>query len=305
MRKFALCLPILALSACSALEQPFLQSANGSASGHYNQGCAPVSCVSGQGYSVTSAPHQGLHHQGGYQQSGYHDSAHHHSGHYDGHNVNGGDAAFWPDMNLVPSYEGGGPVHINPTGFRHLGPSGYGAQFRPGYGYGQRPQLRGMYGAKLGHFYGTIGGVMYDTDADSFGIEGRIGYNSGRIFGAEVEGSLGLTDESSVVASAVGPIDVKAGFDYNFAAFGIARLPLSHRLSLHARGGYDFRDITAIGTAQDGTSATISQSLDGLAYGVGAEYALSPRDGLRLDFTRYDNDIGASDSVSASYTRKF
>jgi len=45
--------------------------------------------------------------------------------------------------------------------------------------------------------------------------------------------------------------------------------------------------------------------LDGIAYGIGAEYALSPVSGLRLDLTEYDNEFGASQSVSASFTRKF
>jgi len=294
MRKFALCLPILALSACSAFEQPFVQSGNHNASGHYSTGCAPVSCAPGQSYSVAGTSHQNAYHAGG-----------------DFHG--GANARHWPDMNRIPAYESGGSVHINPTGFGHHGHGGYGVPqvqgqaqgYGYGYNYGQPPHLRGLYGPKRGNFYGTLGGVMYDTDADSFGLEGRIGYDSGRIFGAEIEGSLGLIDETSVLPSAVGPIDVEGGFDYNVAAFALARLPLSKRFTLHARGGYDFRDISVTATAQDGTSATASESLDGFAYGVGAEYALTPRDGLRLDFTRYDNDIGASESVSASYTRKF
>lgn len=275
-RSLILALPALALGACSAFEQPYLPSGAQASYGQYDQGCQPSACAPGQSYSV-AAPI-------------------------------GGNAGpdHWPDKQLIPNYEHGGPVHVNPT--RH-GYSGhgqqYGAQHAQGYGAGQPPHLRGLRGQKQGHFYGTVGGVMYDTDVDSFGLEGRLGYDSGRIFGAEVEGSVGVIDEKDTATSAIGPINTKAGFDYNLAAFALARLPLSERFSLHARGGYDVRELSVKATAADGTSATVSEKLDGFAYGVGAEYALSPRDGLRLDLTRYDNEFGASDSVSASYTRKF
>ena len=113
MRKFALCLPIIALSACSALEQPFLKSANGSASGHYNQGCVPVSCATGYGYSAAGAPHQSYYQQGGFQ----HDFHQHNGHHQGGYNLNGG-AGYWPDTGLVPAYESASPVHVNPTRLR-------------------------------------------------------------------------------------------------------------------------------------------------------------------------------------------
>lgn len=268
MRNFIIALPILALTACSAFEQPYVTHSTGTDYGQYNQGCSAGTCAPGQSYSVAQHGHQA-------------EKSNH-----------------WPDQKLVAGYESGGPVHVNPTGHGH---NNFGAPKAHGYGYGQPPHLRGLRGPKRGNFYGTLGGVMYDTDIDSFGLEGRLGYDSGRILGAEIEGSVGLFDEKERISD----VDVKTGFDYNVAAFAVARLPLSHRFSVHARGGYDFRSLSSEGTDDFGGSAQADLDLDGFAYGIGAEYALTPRDGLRLDLTSYDNDFGASESVSASYTRKF
>jgi len=42
---------------------------------------------------------------------------------------------------------------------------------------------------------------------------------------------------------------------------------------------------------------------DNIAYGGGAEFALTPKDGIRVDYTRYEG-LNA-DSVALSYARKF
>lgn len=277
MRNFVLALPILALSACSVIDQPYLPSASGASGGsygQYDQACPSGACAPGQSYSVAN--------------QGY----------------TGANPSHWPDQALVPNYESGGAVHVNPTGYGHN--AQHGSQHGQGYGYGQPPHLRGLRGPKRGNFYGTIGGVMHDTDLNSFGLEGRVGYDFGRILGAELEGSIGVIDEKETINdAALGDVQLSSGFDYNVAAFAVARLPLSQRVSVHARGGYDFRSLSVKGTADDGTSGKTTIDLDGFAYGIGAEYALSPRSGLRLDLTSYDNEFGASESVSASYVRKF
>lgn len=278
MRKLVYVLPAVLISACSVIDQPYLPSDAGYSGGtQYAQGqyggCASGACASGQGYSVAA---QGSGQQGAYQNR----SAH------------------------------GAPVHVNPTGYGQgyqgagYQGAGYGAGPRAGYGV---PALRGTRGRRgnAGGFYGTLGGVLYDTDIDSFGLEGRIGYDSGRIFGAEVEGSIGIIDEDDTVSSANGPVELESGFDYNVAAFAVARWPLTQRLSLHTRAGYDFREITVEGEDSQGNTAEASADLDGFAFGVGAQYLFSPRSGLRIDYTSYDNDIGEAESLSASYVRKF
>jgi len=135
---------------------------------------------------------------------------------------------------------------------------------------------------KSGSFYGTLGGVLYDDDSEIFGIEGRLGYDSGYIFGAEIEGSIGVIDENNVVNEPlIGDVDLNIEANYNIAAFAVARLPISSALSVHGRAGYDFRQLHVDGTAEDGTSEIVSGDLNGFALGAGAEYSLSQRSGLR------------------------
>ena len=78
MRNIILTLPILALSACSVIDQPHVEYKTVADSGQYSQGCASGACAPGQGYSVANSS-------------------------YDGVNSN-----HWPDNALVPNYESGG-----------------------------------------------------------------------------------------------------------------------------------------------------------------------------------------------------
>ena len=194
-------------------------------------------------------------------------------------------------MNQSPSYDTFGNAWFGP---------------RSQYVHTQASKLRGVQYQKSGEFYGTLGGVLYDDDSEIFGIEGRLGYDSGHIFGAELEGSIGVIDEKNVVNEpSIGDVDLNIESNYNIAAFAVARLPISPALSVHGRAGYDFRQLRVDGTAEDGTSETVSGNLNGFALGAGAEYSLSKRSGLRVDVTRYHNDVGSIESISASFTRKF
>jgi len=268
MRKLTYLLPAILITGCSVADQlPTNYHTNSAHSGYYDPACQAGSCAPGQSYSVAD---YGQNTQDSYQN------------HYE-HAPNGYAQNGYPQAPV--------PAYAPQAGY------GYGA----GYGAHNIPALRGSNYRKPGHFYGTLGGVLYDTDIDSYGIEGRIGYNSGRILGAEVEGSFGIIDDTRTITA----VDLETGVDYNIAAFALARLPISQRLSLHARGGYDFRKLSASGTDAMGMTQELDLNLDGFAYGFGGEYAISPRDGLRLDFTRYDNELGALESVSASYVRKF
>ena len=82
--------------------------------------------------------------------------------------------------------------------------------------------------------------------------------------------------------------------DYQLAGFGTARMPITPRMSFRARGGYHLTDLSG------------PSNEEGFAYGAGLEYALSPRDALRFDYTNYEID-GASnlDSLSIGYQRRF
>ena len=170
------------------------------------------------------------------------------------------------------------------------------------YGYNSAPQLRGAYGAapRRGYKYGNLGAVAYDLGSDIYGLQGRLGYQTANYLGAEVEGSFGVVSETDTV----GALELKAGVDYSVGAFLRGVLPLSERINVFARGGYHATKIG--GSLSDGVDTIDgSETADGFAYGAGAEYALNPRDSLRLDYTRYDLGPGDTESLSFAYARKF
>lgn len=142
---------------------------------------------------------------------------------------------------------------------------------------------------------------MYDFDDEVFGLQGRLGYEFTPSFGAELEGSIGLIDETEDLG---GGDERVTSVDYQVAALGTFRAPISNRLNAVARLGYHTTrlvDETTIGAV---TTETETDE-DGLAYGIGAEFALSPVSALRADYTAYEVDSGTLDSLSLSYLRRF
>jgi hypothetical protein len=172
----------------------------------------------------------------------------------------------------------------NGTILAHNAPYGA-AVYNNGYAHNQlRP-------ARTSNFYVNLGAVNYDVDNGPTGFQGRIGYNANQYFGAEIEGSRSVGDGR---VEGVGGISVK----YAAAAFAVGRLPITDKFSLLARGGYHQ---TKFG--QGNTSAKV----DDFAYGIGAEYLFTPKDGVRVDLTRYELDFPGDDydAVAVSYVRRF
>lgn len=193
----------------------------------------------------------------------------------------------------------GQPTYVR-TGYR---PAGHpvpihGAGYKP---HGQLAHIAAPH--KSGHVYGTLGANMYDIDRDLYGVQGRVGYQSADIFGAEVEGSIGLNDEDPNVPFFS---NIRLGVDWQTAAFARAVLPLSGRFNVFARGGYHYTQSSSDLSPTD-PAVQFTFKDDGFAYGAGAEYNLTPRDGIRLDYTRYELGGGRNpyDSASIGYIRRF
>ena len=290
MRKLAYILPAVLMSGCSLFNQT---SGFGESNQYYESNCQPSACQSGSAYSVNGQPSYApsSQQQGLNQYASVPTSA---APSY---------APYSQDITSqivqdVPALRGSIPYNsqILESSAAYAAPAAYAAA----------PTFRRAQRRNPGYIYGTLGGVLHDTTVDSLGVEGRLGYHTGGIIGAEVEGSYGLVDDKDIITTGATPVLLDHGFDYNAAAFAVARLPVSNRLSVHARGGYDFRkfDVTSIDNTGAETSGDID--VDGFAYGVGAEYALGYKNGLRVDYTRYENDdINTSDSISASYYVRF
>jgi len=230
--------------------------------------------------------------------------------------------------NAVPTYTQ--PTYVQPYGqpspqsyWTHApvqmpqSPQAYGTHAQ----HVQVPQLKGLsdpYSAR-GYKYGNLGAILYDFDSKKFGVQGRLGYQSAGLFGAELEGSISLGAETEdlsadATAAVMGISGATAApsastltteYTNSIAAFGLARLPVSNRLMFHSRAGLHSTRFKA--ELDDGVQVlSQNESSIGIAYGVGAEYALTPSNNIRFDYTVYDTDAGGNaDSLSLAVTHKF
>ncbi len=157
-------------------------------------------------------------------------------------------------------------------------------------------------GLRKSHFYGEIGATRYDTDSEVFGAMVRMGYQTESIIGAELEGTFGVASEKNEHGNIRSSVKVKN----SVAGFSVARLPLSKTFNVLGRAGYhttELRHKTTDSTTNYSTRDTLIT--DGVAYGVGAEFAVSPKTWLRADYTIYDYDGTEADSASLTVARKF
>ncbi len=131
--------------------------------------------------------------------------------------------------------------------------------------------------------YVSGGYTHFDGDggAELGGITGRVGVNITPNFAIEGEGTFGVKDDSGTE------------LDSELGVFAVGKLPLSPSFDVFGRVG-----LARIETSPGGSE-------DGLAYGVGGTFNLSPVDGIRLDWTRHDYDAGDVDAISLSYVRGF
>ena len=124
-------------------------------------------------------------------------------------------------------------------------------------------------------------------------IVGRWQLGLNEYLAVEGEISYGVTEEE------VFGVDVKAGF--GFGGFVVGRLPVSETGShLFVRAGYANQELEA-----DGGNVTISDSVDGFAYGAGGTFMFDGINGVRLDYTKFEGDDDAeADIIGLSYVRK-
>lgn len=147
-------------------------------------------------------------------------------------------------------------------------------------------------------------------------VSGRVGYRLNRFLAIEGDAGFGLGGDDFQRAIPVnidgfGTVNVDADADlkvksyYGIFARGI--LPVGDKFDIFGRAGYGTAKAegTVVGTTSllpgFSASATESQSTSGFAYGVGAEYHLNERHGIRIDYTGIDD----ASFISGSYTIKF
>jgi outer membrane immunogenic protein len=135
--------------------------------------------------------------------------------------------------------------------------------------------------ANLGYSSVTTGVNDGDHDDFTFGTAtGRVGLRFHRYIGIEGEVGLGIKNDHQLVSGQT----VKVRLATEAEAYVVGFLPLSDHADLLARVGYGNVEYRLNG----GPFNRVSADKGSLNYGIGAQYLFDGRNGLRLDFTRYD-----------------
>jgi outer membrane immunogenic protein len=145
---------------------------------------------------------------------------------------------------------------------------------------------------------GSLGWSRADTgDANLDGITGRLTWTQG-YFGVEGELTGGVGSDTVNV----GGTDVKVKLRDQAAIYGVGKIPMGDNFDLFARVGYG---TTKVSGAALGTGVTGSE--ESWNYGVGANWFLDGKNGVRADYTRenFNHNTGDADVWSLSYVRKF
>lgn len=145
-------------------------------------------------------------------------------------------------------------------------------------------------------FYGTAGySHLSADDVDLGGVTLRGGLQFNDYLGAEVEGTIGIIDDEQTILGE----DVDVELNHAIGAFATAGLPINERGRLFARVGYVNLDIEA-----SAAGASVSEDDSDFAYGIGGEFLLDGRNGVRLGYTAYDFDE-TIDTFEIAYVRRF
>lgn len=159
-----------------------------------------------------------------------------------------------------------------------------------------------------------VTGTLPEQSVNIYTITGRLGYRIMDFLAIEGEAGFGLggddiSDQIPVTVGGVGTVNVDADItvDINSYAVGFAKgiLPAGENFELFARVGYGIAKAEADIAASFqgiGSSTSDSQDYDDFAYGVGAQYNFTDRQGIRLDYTSLGSDLQI---ISASYAINF
>ena len=148
--------------------------------------------------------------------------------------------------------------------------------------------------------YGTLGYAGSRADgADTGAVQGRLGAKLTPHFGVEGELSGGVKDDNIDTNGVRSSIEQT----HQAAVYGVGVLPVTPHIDLLARVGYGNTQFK-----QKLAGVESKFDADSVNYGVGAQYNVDDKNGVRLDYTRQqyrDNDAADANVVSVGYARKF
>lgn len=147
--------------------------------------------------------------------------------------------------------------------------------------------------------YVTGGVASFDFDHASPTVATfRGGWNWNEHFGAEVEGSFGVSSDT------IDPSEIELDIESQIGAYLVGHIPIGEKASVFARLGYVRTELEYEYSA----SGFIVDS-DGVASGFGGQYMFTDRFGIRGDFTRMDTDgsinTNAIEALTVSGVFKF
>ena len=170
------------------------------------------------------------------------------------------------------------------------------------YGYGH--DLRGVSypQSDRGRAYVTFGAQQFEVGDPFVGLQGRLGYQTTRYVGAELEGSFGIIGDDEDF----GGVIADRMIENQFAGFVTTLVPVVGDLSLRGRVGYHFTE-GSIEQTVAGVTTKAKNTEDGFAWGGGAEFAVDDRNAIRADYTRYHLGSGgeAFDSAALAWVHRF
>ena len=146
--------------------------------------------------------------------------------------------------------------------------------------------------------YGNLG-YSY-VHSDPFGlnaVQGRLGARFGKYVGAEGELAFGVNTDTDTATG----VALKLRNSYNGYVVGF--LPVMPNVDLLARVGYGHTNLRYSGTVVP----NLDLGENSVNYGGGAQVFLTPHDGIRAEYTRFNFNHSNPDANvwSVSYVRKF
>lgn len=153
--------------------------------------------------------------------------------------------------------------------------------------------------------YSASLGYLKKEDTDLEAVQARVGARFHRFFGVEGEAAIGI-EPNTINFPTVPPLSFKTQLRQELAAYAVGYLPLSPNAELFARVGYGvgwFKRTAALPP----NVAAFKFDEDTVNLGVGGQYFLDGKNGVRVDYTRqdYGRRLGADDTWSVAYTRRF
>lgn len=146
--------------------------------------------------------------------------------------------------------------------------------------------LVAMGGVANAQGYANLGAGYIFGDAEIPTGVLRLGADMGPNFGLEAEGQLGLGSDTQAGTS--------LEIDHIIAGFARVRGQVGPNAEIFARAGYYFSEASATTGA-----VTVSADDDDFAVGVGAQFGLGGRTGIRLDYTNFGFDLDSSQVTAA------